>query len=369
MNKTRPGDHSSMTIKRRPLVACLGLACLATIGMGAHWIFASKDNGFPPSAGETQNRDKGLGMVVLSGFVDVEDGIISLYPLQPGRVKKLLVHENQVVKAGDGLLSLDDTVAQLKVKQAKEDLRAATAQLNKAKQLPKMHQSKLAQQKEAVEAMAERLAGAKLKITRAKELLDMNLMRQDDFDAALKQIKELEAGDRAEREKHRELKMVDTTQDITADEAMVAAKNAQYEEAKFGLEQHTLRAPADGIVLRINVGDGDLLGPIPKDAAVLFAPDRPRIIRVNVEQEFADLVKVGYAAEARDFTNPNIGPWKGKVTHISNVFMQPRTLLPQRFSLTAEDSRTLDCQVVLEGHPPLRLGQRVRVTIWPQTGK
>jgi multidrug resistance efflux pump len=358
-----------MILKRRPLVACLGLAFLATIGMGAHWIFASKDQTLPPSAGDTQSRDKGLGMVVLSGFVDVEDGIISLYPLQPGRVKKLLVQENQIVKEGAELLSLDDAVAQFRVRQAKEDLRAATAQLNKARQLPDMHQSKLAQQKQAVEAMTERLAGAKLKINRAKELLDMKLMSQDEYDAAQKQVKELEAADRTEREKYRELKMIDPTLDITAAEALVAAKKAQYEEALFGLREQILRAPADGVVLRINAGSGDVLGPIPKDAAVLFAPNRPRIIRVNVEQEFADLVKVGYAAEARDFTNPSIGPWTGKVTRISDVFMQARTLLPQRFSLSAEDSRTLECQVVLDGHPPLRLGQRVRVTIWPQSGK
>lgn len=354
-----------MTIKRRPVFACLGLAFLAVIGMGAHWMLASKDNLSPVNGSETQSQDQALSKVVLSGFVDVEDGIISLYPLQPGRVRKLLAQENQVVKAGTELLSLEDTVANFKVQQAKEDLRAATAQLNKARLLPDLHASKLAQQKEAVEAMEKRLAGARLKVKRAKELLDGGFLKPEEYDAALEQIKELEAGDRAEREKHRELKMVDTTLDVTAAEALVAAKKAQFEEALFGLKEQIVRAPSDGIVLRINVGSGDILGPIPKDAAILFAPDRPRIIRVSVEQEFAELVKVGYVAESRDFTNPNLGPWKGKVTRISDVYMQARTLLPQRFSLTADDSRTLECQIVLEGNPPLRLGQRVRVTIRP----
>ena len=362
------GDLSTMTIKRRPLVACLGLAFLAMVAMGAHWIFAAKDGSLPSSAGETQSQNY-LGKVVLTGFVDVEDGIIQLNPLQPGRVKKVLVQENQVVEKGAKLLSLDDTVAQLKLKEAEEDLRAATAKLKKAKKLPAMHQSKLAQQKEAVEAMEKRLAAANIEIKRAKDLLDMKLISQDKYDAALLQIKELEAGDRAEREKEKELKLIDPKLDITAAEALVAAKTAQLEEAKFGLREHVLRAPAKGIVLRINVGSGDVLGPIPKDAAILFAPDRPRIIRVNVEQEFAEQVKVGYSAEARDFTNPNLGPWKGKVTRISDVFMQPRTLLPQRFSLTPEESRTLECLVVLDDNPPLRLGQRVRVTIRPQSGK
>jgi multidrug resistance efflux pump len=358
-----------MTIKRRPVVACLGLALLAMVAMGAHWILAAKDNSLPTSAGETQSQDNTLGKVVLSGFVDVEDGIIQLYPLQPGRVKKVLVQENQVVEKGAKLLSLDDTVAQLKLKEAEEALRAATAQYKKAKQMPEMHQSKLAQQKEAVEAMEKRLAGARLKIKRAKELLDAGFLKPEEYEAAQEQIKELEAGDRAEREKQKELGMIDPTQDVTAAEALVAVKKALVKEAKFALEEQTLRAPAKGIVLRINVGSGDVLGPIPKDAAILFAPDHPRIIRVNVEQEFAEQVKVGYAAEARDFTNPNLGPWKGKVTRVSDVFMQPRTLLPQRFSLNADESRTLECLVVLENNPPLRLGQRVRVTIRPQSGK
>jgi multidrug resistance efflux pump len=358
-----------MTIKRRPLFACLGLAFLALIAMGAHWIVASMNNVSPANAGESRGGNPNLGKVVLSGFVDVEGGIISLYPLQPGRVQKILVQENQVVKAGTELLSLEDTVAKLKRKQAEEDLRAASAQLKKAKQLKKLHKSKLAQQKEAVQAMTERLAGARLKLNKAKELLDMDLIRQNDYDVAQKQVKELEAGDRAEREKWNELKMVDTSLDVTAAEALVAAKKAQFDEAEFALREQIVRAPEAGIVLRINVGSGDLLGPIPKDAAILFAPNRPRIIRVNVEQEFAEQVKVRYLAEARDFTNPNLGPWKGKVTHVADVFMQARTLLPQRFSLTAEDSRTLECLVVLDGRPALRLGQRVRVTIWPQSGK
>src|SRR5579859_4307877 len=191
---------SYMTIKRRPLIACLSLVFLALIAMGAHWIVASLNDGSTASAGEERTDQAGKGnltKVVLTGYVDVEDRIISLYPLQPGRVKKVLVQENQVVKAGDELLILDDTVAKLKVEQAKEDLKAATARFKKAKQLPDLHKSKLAQQKEAVEAMTERLAGAKLKLNKAKELLDMKLISQDDYDTAQKQVKELEAGDRA----------------------------------------------------------------------------------------------------------------------------------------------------------------------------
>jgi multidrug resistance efflux pump len=230
-----------------------------------------------------------------------------------------------------------------------------------------LHKNKIAQQKEAVEASRLRLSGARHKLARGKELVDMNFMSKEDYAAAEDQVKELEAADRAEQKKLKALETIDEKFDVLQAEAQVAAKKAQRDAAEFALKETVLRAPDDGIVLRVNVGAGDVLGPTPREAAVLFCPNRKRVIRVNVEQEFASYVKVGHAAEVRD---PNdIEPshaWKGKVVRVADIFMKARTLLPEPISFLAQDNPTLEAQVVLDpGQPPLRIGQNVRVIIRP----
>jgi HlyD family secretion protein len=350
-----------MKLVRRLVLLSLGLGVLVLIGVGARMMLHR--NGDSSEAQELAQganpRQKG---VVLSGYVDVEEGIISLYPLLPGRVEKVLVRENDAVKQGTELLRLDDRVAKLKLEQAQADLTAAQAKYEAAKQLPELHRSKLAQQTEAVNAMQNRLSAARNKDKSAKKLFDIKQLSQEELDAARDLVKEAEAGERAEKEKLSALKKLDPFLDVRQAAALLDAKKAQLEEAKYALREQVLRAPEDGIVLRVNVGPGDVLGPIPKDAAILFSGSQRRIIRVNVEQEFAGQVKIDYPAEVQDYINPD-GVWRGKVVRIADVFMHTRTLLPQRFSLSGDDTRTLECIVVLDDTSELRLGQRVRVTI------
>jgi multidrug resistance efflux pump len=342
----------------------LGLGILVLVGVGARRLWdrngdLSEAQEVAPNGGSYRSK------VVLSGHVDVEEGIISLYPLQPGRVEEVLVRENDHVKRDAELLRLDERVAKLKLAQAQADLRAALAKYEAAEQMPELHRSKLAQQTEALTAMQNRLSAARNKWESAKKLFEKKFLSQEELDAARDLVKEGEAGERAEKEKLSALKKLDPDLDVRQARALKDAKEAQLEEAKYALREQVLRAPEDGIVLRVNVGPGDVLGPIPKDAAILFSASQRRIIRVSVEQEFAGRVKVGYSAEVQDYINPE-GVWRGKVARVADVFMHTRTLLPQRFSLSGDDTRTLECIVVLDETGDLRLGQRVRVTIRPK---
>jgi len=353
-----------MKLLRRLVLLSIGLAALVLMGMGARWMMHRNDDLAEAQELSVHAARRPPG-VVLSGYVDVEEGIISLYPLQPGRVERVLVRENSAVKKGAELLRLDERLARFKLEQALADLTAAQAKYEAAKQMPDLHKSKFAQQTEAVKAMQNRLSAARNKAESAKKLFDRKLLSQEELDAALDLVKEVEAGERAEQEKLSSLQKVDPFLDVRQAGALLDAKKSQLEEAKYGLNEQVLRAPADGIVLRVNVGPGDVLGPIPKDAAILFSVNQRRIIRVNVEQEFAGRVKIGYAAEAQDYINPE-SVWRGKVVRIADVFMHTRSLLPQRISLSGDDTRTLESIVILDDTKELRLGQRVRVTIRPK---
>jgi multidrug resistance efflux pump len=354
-----------MTVKRRPVLLALALTILVLIGVGARWMLST--GGESANTERTDDAGGSGSKVVVTGHVDVEDRVVTLFPLQPGRVEVVLVKENQQVSAGMELLRVENKLARWKLEQAKADLKAAEALLEKARQGPDQHNVKIRLQSESVEAMKRRLKSAQLKLKRAKELLDSKLLKDEDYDAAVEQVTELQIGVETERDKLGALKKINPELDVIRAEANVQAKKFQLEEARFGLRETILRAPADGLILRVNVSPGDLISPQLSESAILFSPNQPRIIRANVEQEFADRVREGYRAEVRDYINPRLGPWKGRVARVADIFLHTRGLMPQPFPMLANhDTRTLECIIVLDpDQPPLRLGQQVRVTIRP----
>jgi multidrug resistance efflux pump len=141
----------------------------------------------------------------------------------------------------------------------------------------------------------------------------------------------------------------------------VKAKRVQVREAEKGLEEYRVVAPYKGTVLRINVSEGETLGANPRQPALTFCASGPRIVRAEVEQEFAARVAPGQAAVIQDDTTGN-GSWSGRVARLSDWYTHRRSLLME--PLQFNDVRTLECIVTLDpGQPHLRIGQRVRVTL------
>ena len=71
--------------------------------------------------------------LVCLGYVDLENGVTSLAPLNPGRIVKVLVRETALVKQGQVLLQLEDKPARHRVDEAEAALAAAQNQLRQAK--------------------------------------------------------------------------------------------------------------------------------------------------------------------------------------------------------------------------------------------
>jgi multidrug resistance efflux pump len=162
-----------------------------------------------------------------------------------------------------------------------------------------------------------------------------------------------------------ELELNDPEAGVKRARAELDARQAQVDEARTALEEYALKAPADGTVLRVLVSPGDVQGVQPKQPAVLFCPDGRRIIRAEAEQEFARDVAIGQAASIRDDSSGD-GNWAGHVTRISPWYTQRRSVIPE--PLQFNDARTLECIIELDSPPaPLRIGQRVRVTLRPAT--
>jgi HlyD family secretion protein len=301
--------------------------------------------------------------VVCFGTVDLERGVASLYPLQPGRVAEVLVAENQEVTQGAELLRLEDGIARGRLAEAQTAVLMAHLQLRQARKQPELHRRRVAQQQAMRDAMASRVAAARRVLDREERLGKSVIITESDKSISEDKIRELEALERAEAERLAELEAQDVEVEIHRAEYELKAAEDRYEQARLGLEECRLRAPRPGTVLRILVGPGDVLGGQPAQPAVLFAADGPQVIRATVEQEFASRVKEGDSALVRDEADPTT-IWRGRIGRVAGWYNQRRNVLHDPSQLS--DVRTLEFVIVLEsGQPRLRLGQSVRISIGP----
>jgi multidrug resistance efflux pump len=215
----------------------------------------------------------------------------------------------------------------------------------------------------AAAAARHELAAARLLATRKEELAKKELINRKEADAAAEEVRKLEAAVEAAQARLDALALRDPAQEVRRAEAERRAKRAVRDQARHALREHTLRAPSDGMVLRLLASPGETLGQQARQPVLLFAPDKPRIVRAQVDQEFVARVAVGQPAEIRDDATPAGPTWKGRVIRVANWFAQRRIILPD--TPTLQDVRTLELIVQLDpGQPPLRTGQRVRVQLF-----
>jgi multidrug resistance efflux pump len=143
-------------------------------------------------------------------------------------------------------------------------------------------------------------------------------------------------------------------------EALVAARQAQLDQAEYTRRQCVLTAPAGGTMLRVLASPGDVLPGQAGPPVVFFRPAGPLVVRAEVEQEFAARVEPGQDAWVEDDSSRGRA-WKGKVVRVSEWYTRRRSILQD--PLQVNDVRTLECVILPDPAQPLRIGQRMRVRI------
>jgi multidrug resistance efflux pump len=298
------------------------------------------------------------------GQVDTEQGVKSLYPLLPGLVVHVEAHENDEVEEGAPLFYLDDKLAQFQVQEAEDDLKAAEEQLAKAEEGRALQRAKLEGQRAVIVAKEHQLKGARSKFEEAKRLNEnknLKMVSDETLSSASEIVASLEATIAAEKANLRGIETMNPEHDITLARLNVEAKRAQQKKALYALRHCTMWAPCKGTVLRILVSAGEVLPSTPRQPAVWFCPSGPRIVRAEVEQEFARFVTVGQSAVIQD-DSTGTGSWRGRVKRLSDWYTQRRSIFPEPLQLN--DVRTLEAIIEIDPNQPhLRIGQRVRVRI------
>jgi multidrug resistance efflux pump len=293
------------------------------------------------------------------GFADVEGGVTPLYPVQLGRVQSITAQEGELVEAGTPLFHMDDQIAKLKVKEAETALAQANDTLTQAQEMVVQHQKKVAAQKQAIEIARLDADLARFQRDKAKRLENV-AGDPETLPSAETMLKKAEAAVKAEQDKLAVLEAMKPQLAVDQANNDVKHKTILLDEAKRGLEECTVKAPCKGTPLRILVSVGQTLGSNPSQPAVQFCPDRPLVVRAEVEQEFAGRVQSNQPTNIKDHVTGDICG-AGWVQSISRWYTHRRSILQD--PLQFNDVRTLECVIKLDPakSSSLRIGQRVRV--------
>jgi multidrug resistance efflux pump len=304
--------------------------------------------------------------LVCFGHVDSRQGPLLLQPARAGRVASVFVKERQTISKDAPLLQIDDRLVKLQEQQALLAIDAARLQLTRAKNGLKQYQAKQAQAEAAVQAARQKLVAAQHYLAVQEQLLKQGLGNKDEMEAVRAQCKGARALMEVEQNKIVELKAVDPTLDVKLARLQLEQSQAQWERARQDREEYLLRAPANGVILRLQAQVGDLVGPTSPRPAVWLSPEGAFIVRAEVAQEFAGRVHEGLTVQVEDEASAELLA-KGTIAEVSDWFLPRRQLSPQPTAINT--GLTLECVIELrERFAQLRLGQRVRVRILKPEG-
>jgi multidrug resistance efflux pump len=366
--------------KARPvlLIVGLGLAIGSLLGSRA------LTNGHSEANAQPSGGPRAPGGPVVLGTVDTDPPPVAygLPPvLQTGRVSKVFVKDGDEVKADQELYAFDATIQQQDVKRAEMAVAYANTQVKAAEELAKRHAGDVRLADKAVKA-AER----KVNLTDQQyKLVEQGLERyykgekipesewperkkgeatlykaSVDYDTAVNELELAKA-------KRDELKTADPQVKVKEAEAGVKQAEAELDKARAAVDLCTVRAKTAGTVERVTISPGTTLGIGTRDPALWLIPAGPRVVRAEVEAEFAHRVGAdlkGKTVTISDHSDPKL-TYTGTVGRIANTFLLKRSGAD---NLLGNDTRVIEVVVEVKDpapdkKPPLRVGQRVRVNL------
>jgi HlyD family secretion protein len=344
----------------------LGVGVLAFVGVGLVVLFSSPAwlrQGFSQSAGrggqDTLPVAAGTA-VICSGEADVEGGILPLAPTAPGRVTELLVREGQRVRQGTPLLRLDAEVAKAQLAQAEANVRVAELHVGSARQGKKEHAALLDKLALSIRAARLRAEMHKTQVVRLQEHFALKLVNKHEVESAEKEQAIFAIALEEELARERQAKTVDSDLPVRIAQAQLDAAQAAQHVAKQQLERCVLTASADGVVLRVTAQPGQVYSGVSAEPAVWLRPDRPWVIRCEIDQQYIDRVEVGMPCDIAN-EGSDRADWQGVVLSKGEWVTLRRPRADDPFG--RRDQRVVECLIRVPCPQALRIGQRVRVVI------
>src|SRR6266545_2451853 len=373
--------------KTRPILLALGLALGIGVLLGAREITHAGSNTAAKSA-DPGPRSNG-GPVVL-GLVDTDPPPVAygLPPvLQSGTVAKVHVKDGdeitaEMIRTGkDALYEFDNTIQKSDVKRAEAQVAYANTKVNEAKTLADQHAESIKSAELEVQ-----LAGQKSELMAAYyNLVEKNLERyytaekipetdwkerkksdsglykaQVDYTAAVNEQS-------IAKRKLAQLNTVKPEVKVKEAEAAVEQAKAELAKAQSAVDLCVVRAKMPGTVEQVSIGSGTTLGVGTRTPALWLIPAGDRVVRAEVEAEFAH--RVGPELKNKTVTISDHSDAKltysGVVRRVGSTFLLKRS---NAENFLGGDTRVIEAVIEVSapapaGRPPLRVGQRVRVNL------
>ncbi|QEG26886.1 Multidrug export protein EmrA [Gemmata obscuriglobus] len=371
--------------KMRPVLIVIGLGLAVGSLVGARALTHGSGSEATAKGADVPPPRAAGGPVVL-GTVDTDPPPVSygLPPvIQSGTIAKVSVKDSDEVAAGQELYVFDSTIQQKDVDRAKAAVAYAETKVRQAEELAKQHKATIDFTRSSALANSERKVTAQQsyynlvkeniitgykKVDRlpeseweAKLKTDPALYKAHvDYDAAVGERDVVKAN-------LARLEAADPQVQVREAQAAVEQARAELAKAQAAVEMCVVRARTAGTVEQVSISAGATLGISTRTPALWLIPAGPRVVRAEVEAEFAHRVGPGLTGKpvtVMDHSDAKL-TYTGTVRHIGSTFLLKRASAE---NFLGSDTRVIEAVIDIAdpapaGKPPLRVGQRVRVNM------
>lgn len=280
------------------------------------------------------NNIDSLTIKEVTGIANVEplQRILTLTPETTGIIKKINIEINQKVQKGDILFVLDNEteLAQLHQSESKLATQHSVIEKNKA----------------ALRTAETNLSNAKTNLNRSKNL----------FESAAITKKQWE--DEQLNFETKNLQFESSQADLQQAQKRLTELKSDVEYYQTILNKKTIKAPLNGTILSVDTKLGSNVAT--STALSDFAPDGPVMAITEIDELFADKIKVGQPAYVRA-QGDSIVLARGKVI-LAAPYLRKKSLFSDKAD-NLEDRRVREVRVQLDSMETLLIGSRVECII------
>ncbi len=270
--------------------------------------------------------------IVALGRVEPEVKITPIGSEVSGVVRKIYVSSGDSVVKGTLLLELNHEYEDAKLLQSKSKLATQSAEIKNVEA-----------QLNALKVKSENL---KVRMERLKKIAEQGAETQQNVD-------------NAKAEYDQSLRDLDRiNQQIFAAESRIGEINAELNVAAADIERRKVKAPADGVVLTMDLTEGASVTAASK--LFDFAPNSAATVLCEVDELFVDKLLLGQKAIIRTQGMDNKLA-DGEVVYLGS-YLKKKSLFSDD-SGNMEDRRVREVRIRLSGNPMLLINSRVEAVI------
>jgi multidrug resistance efflux pump len=278
-------------------------------------------------------------VVAASGMVEAQSENIAIGTALPGLVLDVYVPSRDVgkfVKAGTPLFRIDDRHLKAQLAVAEAELVSTKARLARLENQPRPEElpASLAKVNAAKAKTARLLADyerAKPLVTTSAISREEYVTRQLTYEAAVQEQAQSQAD-------YDLLKAGAWKPDLTIAEAAIKEANAKVEQLKTEIARAVALAPADGVVLQVNIRPGERISEL--DSRPLMVLGNTRTVHVRVDVDERDIPRFQPGSSAKAYS-------RGDTKHeLALRFVRVEPLAIPKKSLTGDNTERVDTRVL-----------------------